>query len=52
MGVGEVTSKAISVGNFSVEHKGEIKPLIDLELKAPEIKKDMNDPELAEYMLA
>jgi hypothetical protein len=51
VGVAEVISKATPVGKFEIEYKGKKRKLLDLELHAPNITDDMDDPELAEYMV-
>lgn len=52
VGVGYVTSSAVAVGEFVVRQPdGTERPITELAQKAPDMYKDMDDPELCEYLV-
>jgi hypothetical protein len=51
VGVGTVTESAVPVDEFAITEDGEEKPLLEADLKAPEMDRHAGDPELSEYVV-
>jgi hypothetical protein len=51
VGVGTVTESAVPVSNFTASVDGVEKPILEVDLKAPSMDHDADDPELSEYLV-
>lgn len=52
VGVGEVTAAAVAINDFRVNVQGELTPILDAPLEAPEMGDEADDPERSEYLVA
>jgi hypothetical protein len=50
VGVGEVTAPAVAVNDFEVEVDGATMPILQADLKAPNMEEEADDPEQSEYL--
>jgi hypothetical protein len=50
VGVGEVTAPAVAVNDFEVEVDGVTMPILQADLKAPNMGEEADDPEQSEYL--
>jgi len=51
VGVGIVTSEAVRVTDFQVEHEGRQQPVLGASLQAEHMDANKNDPEMCEYLV-